>query len=871
MGQRIHPVSFDHLTNLGAVMGVQLLTGKQFGKFEIRDLIGHGAMGAVYLAEQINLNRRPVALKVLTPSNPSEMAAYTQRFRSEAMTIARLEHPNIINIYDYGVEDGISYLAMKLLTGGALSHRVSERRNNLPSLGEVSKLLTELAGALDYAHREDVIHRDVKASNVMFDRHGNIYLVDFGIARLGEEPLFLTRTGTAMGTPHYMSPEQWEGSQITYATDQYSLGIMIYLALTGRLPYESPRLPELMRLHLMGEMPAPQIWRPDLPEAANRALERAVAKRSSDRYPTCSTFAQHFAEIIRGREGNPTGFFNFTLQEHRIEALNDISNPSRAGGSRSRAIPVSSSSGAVRQPTGSQSKGVIVPSKPQNSRRLIWGSLVVILLLLIAVVGIMSVLSNSDKDSTDNNDGMALFQTATAAAMNLTATQDANRVLSVPTETQNAVIIVSAPTETPPLPVPTEAQAQTMPTETQTATVPTETQTATVPVLVVVPPTATPTYTMTPTLSAIDMEMTVEAMVNARNAADTATAASAQTAAALAWTNTPTPDLQLTVEAIVVQTSSALNVIATANAVVSATQYAYDLTATAAVWTSTPTVTPIPTAIGGGSGRIMFVSDRNGVTWDIYTVNVDGTDERRLTDNNADDNFPAWSPDGTRIAFVSNRDGNNELYVMNADGSNQIRLTFTSTIAENHPSWSYDGKQIFFESNQAGNLDIFVINDMGGSIQMLTSDPADDLLPVQSFDGQWVGFTSMRDGHNQLYIMRSNGAEQHPLIRTASDDATIGWYPDSQSVLFRSDWGTTGDYEIFSVKIDGSDVRQITNNGGHNSGAHWSPDGKQIAFWADFSGKRQCYIIDVEGNQQYVLNENPSNQFYPSWQPAVIR
>ena len=168
-------------------MNVQNLSGQVFGQYELRELLGFGGMGAAYLGFQKSLERK-VAVKVLFPGLAAE-PGYIERFYREAKTAAALEHSHIVPIYDYGVQGDISYVVMRLLTGGTLEQRITQRMSAdrpLPSYGEISELLKQLASALDYAHSRGVIHRDIKPGNIMFDDNGLAYIVDFGIAKLME-------------------------------------------------------------------------------------------------------------------------------------------------------------------------------------------------------------------------------------------------------------------------------------------------------------------------------------------------------------------------------------------------------------------------------------------------------------------------------------------------------------------------------------------------------------------------------------------------------------------------------------------------------------------------------------------------------------
>ena len=227
------------------------------GNYELRQVIGVGGMASVYQAHQKNLERL-VAVKILSQALTHE-PGYAERFNREARTAASLEHPNIVPVYDYGTHDQITYVVMRLLTGGTVGERLHhQQQNNMPppSLSEVSQLLRQVASALDYAHSLGVIHRDIKPSNIMFDNRGTPYVVDFGIAKLLETSSNMTSTGMVMGTPSYMAPEQWRGDKISAATDQYAMGVLMYMVLTGRQPFEAPTPYALMLKH-MNDLPVP--------------------------------------------------------------------------------------------------------------------------------------------------------------------------------------------------------------------------------------------------------------------------------------------------------------------------------------------------------------------------------------------------------------------------------------------------------------------------------------------------------------------------------------------------------------------------------------------------------------------------------------
>ncbi len=269
------------------------MIGQTLGSYRIVEQIGLGGMATVYKAYDPATDRY-VAVKVL-PEHYSNDPHFKKRFEREAKAIARLEHPHILPVHAFGEQDGITYLVMRYMPTGTLKDRLEVEK--LP-LEQASAFLTQVADALDYAHEHGILHRDVKPSNILLDGKGNAYLTDFGIAKMVEASVELTGAGI-LGTPAYMSPEQCRGGkEITPASDQYALGVVLYEMVTGRTPFQAETPLALVYMQLNDPLPPPRTLHPDVPEGVEKAILKALSKTPSERFPSCVALADAFARTV---------------------------------------------------------------------------------------------------------------------------------------------------------------------------------------------------------------------------------------------------------------------------------------------------------------------------------------------------------------------------------------------------------------------------------------------------------------------------------------------------------------------------------------------------------------------------------------------
>ena len=261
-------------------------------RYQLLELLGRGGMGVVFRARELSLDRE-VALKVLALDPVLAPDAF-ERFEREAKLAARLDHPNIVPIYAVGQHNSIAYYTMRLVRGGNVEEMIDAQRHL--DYNQTIALLRDVAAALDYAHARGVVHRDIKPANIMIADTGHAVVADFGIAKaLGGSTGQSTGSGSVIGTPGYMSPEQWKGEDINGRSDQYALGIVAFEMLTGARPFQGAKVQDIIKQHLNAEPPDITARRPGLDPAVDAAIKRALSKSAANRFATTSAFVEALA------------------------------------------------------------------------------------------------------------------------------------------------------------------------------------------------------------------------------------------------------------------------------------------------------------------------------------------------------------------------------------------------------------------------------------------------------------------------------------------------------------------------------------------------------------------------------------------------
>lgn len=287
-----------------------LQSGEQIGPYRIESRLGTGGMATVYKAYHEKLDRN-VAIKLMHPSM-LEDENFRQRFEREARIIARLEHPNIVSVYDFSEHEAEPYLVMKFVDGKTLKRILAER---VLTMDEVRQIMMPLGAALSYAHERGVLHRDIKPSNIMIGNSGHAYLTDFGLARLAQAGESTLSTDTLLGTPNYISPEQARGDkEIDGRADVYSLGVVLYELIVGQVPFEGDSAYSIVHDHIYAEPPPPRSINPDVPEAVEAVILKSLSKKAADRYPTPAALVTALNDALEAPE---SGAFEASRAENR--------------------------------------------------------------------------------------------------------------------------------------------------------------------------------------------------------------------------------------------------------------------------------------------------------------------------------------------------------------------------------------------------------------------------------------------------------------------------------------------------------------------------------------------------------------------------
>jgi serine/threonine protein kinase len=359
--------------------------GENIGPYRIVEQLGQGGMATVYKAYHASLDRY-VAIKALHPAF-NEDKTFASRFQREARVVAKLEHPNIVPIYDYAEHEGRPYLVMKYIEGDTLKARLNQ---GPLSSEEINKIVDSVGAALSYAHKQGVLHRDIKPSNVLVATDGQMYLADFGLARIAQSGESTLSSDMIMGTPQYISPEQAMGKKdLDARTDLYSFGVMLYEMVVGQVPFNADTPFSVIHDHIYTPLPLPHKVNPNVPESVERVLLKALAKEREDRYDDVAILADAFKDAWE-EAGIPMQGTFVRLSQAMKPAV--VKQPASEAPTKA-AAPLPSTVATVEPKVSAMAKAVATEATPnQNKQRStsvwLWVSagLIIILCLGLLVV-----------------------------------------------------------------------------------------------------------------------------------------------------------------------------------------------------------------------------------------------------------------------------------------------------------------------------------------------------------------------------------------------------------------------------------------------------------------------------------------------------
>ncbi len=723
-------------------------------RYRVVEILGQGGMGAVYRAIDENLGME-VALK----ENLFTTEEYARQFRREAVILATLRHPNLTRVTDHFViEEQGQYLVMDYIEGEDLRQRMDRVGTILEE--ETIIIGAAICDALRYLESRDppIVHRDIKPGNVKITPNGQIFLVDFGLAKLIQKGQ-TTTTGARAMTPGYSPPEQYGTARTDHRSDLFSLGATLYAALTGAIPEDA-----LARAMDQVKLTPVRSHNPPISRRMANVIEKSLAIRPDDRYQTAEEFKQALLEVRENVTRRKTGEFVVTPPPV------DQQNPNLFPDTPARKIPTPA--GQPQVGNGSPLPLPISAPIPDYSyeRRKRSGfiqflRLALITVLLLGLAGLTMYYFNPALPAQ----ALALLMPPTVESLPVVLDNSTPTSTYIPAETTQPVIVIDLASPSP---------------------------------------TLSPEPSFTPTV-----------------------------------TEMPSP----TVEVAPV----------------------IDL----------PTPTPTATPMGGGSGEIAFASDRSGTT-QVWVMSVDGSNLRQITDMVEGACQPNWSPDGTRLVFISPCEKNEALYpgsglfIVNADGSGVSPLPNVPG-GDFDPAWSPDGERIVFSSvRNTGRTRIYEITLSDNSVKMLSRPYSYDRQPAWSPDGQQIAFVTTQKGPVQIWTMNDDGSAQQIFSRSADAINTFpSWSVSGEMIMFNQVDQIGGIPSIAVASYDNGDYSEYRYDLGPVpvKEPRYSPDGVWLVFesWPRGSA-HDIFIITASGAGRTQLTDDPDNDFDPAWRPNVV-
>ena len=765
--------------------------GTKIGRYRIEALLGRGRGAAVYRAIDPVVDRQ-VAIKMLDAGTTRDRQL-VDAFLSDTRVLAALRHPHILPIYEVGEQEGVAYFVRQLTDGGTLRSRLPEGKR-LP-VGEAAALLRPVATALDYAHRQGIVHRNLRPTNILLTADGHVFVTDFTLPGKENQTSAATTVVNATSAPAYVSPEQARGGTIDGRSDIYVLTVILYEALIGRPPFQIESPSESARTviarHLQEEPPSPRAANPAIGPHVEAVLLRGLEKDPEKRFPSAAAL-----------------FF----------ALSEADELDRSGRRQSEGSAAAAAAGDPRRAQRDQPAQPSVPTVYSAAPASAAAEL----------DELLATLSDFDDVAAEKPSTPAL-------------------VLPVP-------IAPVVPEKAPPASTTAEGAS---PRDVAPAAIPAEATPKRSPWLAIGGVVA-----LVVIVAAVIFLLTrggQPAQAEATQAAPSASTA-APVAVAPAATATALPS----------QPAASAAAVPSASAAIAAPR------AGAAPTVAAPAASQ-PAAPVRREAIVYAETRSDGNTASLVAISPEGQDRRTLID------LPghAWGPhiaiDGRSIVYSvgsgSSSDqsfvgglsgkGQHDLYLAHLDGSAPTRLTATTAWNAGW-SWSPDGTTLAFTSNRDGNWEVYLLTFPSQQIKRLTTNAGQDAWPNWTPDGRALIFMSSRDGYPQLYRMNADGSNVARLITSEASDSYPVISPDGQRIAYISQGIGSNESDIFVASLDGSNATRLTSTG-DNGQPTWSPDSARIAFASSRDGNYNIYAVRTDGTGLTRLTDAPGDEVTPSW------